>query len=339
MRPRIVVFTGGQEEHAALSHESGTWMCQYIPRSAYDIVPVAVTKDGQWKVPMGTLPKAGDVARTMEMLFKATAPQEPQKALEKLLNKPVDSIITLLRGKGGDDGAMHATGNMLGIPVAGSNHHTSQHTYNKHRFTHAMSHIAPTPYSELVRHNEQTENTARTLWRDFIAPFFIKPVHGAGSHGVVRILQFPELQHALANARQEKKDILVQEYRPGLELTVTVYSDSTTTPRSLPPTIITPKAASFYNYYEKQRNSGAHFHGVHESDSPLAEQAEAIAQEVYESLGCSGIVTVDMIANEGAIDVLELNTIPSFHVSSPIHHQLQQAGMHPEQLIKSAYSL
>ena len=90
MRPRIVVFTGGQEEHAKLSRESGTWMCQYIPRSQYDVVPVEVTEDGMWKGPVGSLPKGGDIARTIEMLFKATAPQEPAKALEKLLSKPVD---------------------------------------------------------------------------------------------------------------------------------------------------------------------------------------------------------------------------------------------------------
>lgn len=335
MRPRIAVFTGGQEEHAALSREGGAWVCQYIPRSAYDVTPIEVTNDGQWKVPIGTLPKGGDIARTMEMLFKATAPQDPKKALERLLAKNVDSIITLLRGKGGDDGAMHATGDMLKIPVAGSGQYTSQHAFNKHRFAHAISHIAPTPYSYLLRHNEHTEDTARTIWRDFIAPFFIKPVHGSGSHGVVRVQQFEEAQKIITEAKQEQKDILIQEYRPGLELTVTVYPDAKNIPRSLPPTIITPKAATFYNYYEKQRKAGAHFHGVHKSDSSLANQAEAIAEEVYASLGCSGIATIDMIANDGAIDVLELNTIPSFHESSPIHHQLRQARLHPEQLLRS----
>ncbi|MDA1169376.1 MAG: ATP-grasp domain-containing protein [bacterium] len=339
MRPKIVVFTGGQEEHAALSRESGTWMCQNIPRSAYDVTPVEVTSDGQWKVPVGTLPRGGDVARTMEMLFKATAPQEPKKGLERLLAKNVDSIITLLRGKGGDDGAMHATGDMLGIPVAGSGQHTSQHAFSKHHFAHAISHIAPTPYTQLLPHNEHTEDSARTIWQDFLAPFFIKPVNGSGSHGVVRVQQFEQLQQSIAEAKNSKKDILIQEYRPGLELSVTVYSGTDTVPHSLPPTIITPKAALFYTYYEKQRKAGAHFHGVHESDSPLADQAEAIAEEVYTSLGCSGIATIDMIANDGTIDVLELNTIPSFHVSSPIHHQLQQANMHPEQLLKLAYSL
>jgi D-alanine-D-alanine ligase len=335
MRPRIVVFTGGQEEHASVSRESGTWACQYIPRSQYDVTPVEVTHTGEWKVPMGTLPKGGDITRTMEMLFKATTPQEPKKALERLLNKPVDSIITLMRGKGGDDGAMHSMGNLLGIHVAGSGHHTNHTTFNKHRFAHAVSGIAPTPHSYLVRHKETMEDTARRIWSEFITPFFVKPLHGAGSYGIVRVDKFSDLEHAITEAKQAKKDVLIQEYRPGLELSVTVYSDTKDAIHTLPPTIITPKTASFYDYHGKQRSSGAHFHSIHKSDSTLTEQAEAIAQDVYESLGCKGIATVDMIANDGAMDVLELNTIPSFHSASPIHHQLKQAGMHPERLIAS----
>lgn len=335
MRPRIVVFTGGQEEHANTSRESGTWMCQYIPRSKYDVTPVEVTHNGEWKVPMGTLPKGGDIARTMEMLFKATTPQDPKKALERLLNKPVDSIITLMRGKGGDDGAMHSMGNLLGIRVAGSGHHAMNATFNKHRFAHAVSHVTPTPYSRLIQHVETMEDTARNIWSEFITPFFVKPLYGAGSHGIIRVENFSDLEHAITTAKQAKKDVLVQEYRPGLELSVTVYLDQKGAMHALPPTIITPKTSSFYDYHGKQRGTGAHFHSIHESDATLAEQAEAIAQEVYESLGCSGIATIDMIANDGAIDVLELNTIPTFHTGSPIHHQIKQAGIHPENLITS----
>ena len=335
MRPRIVVFTGGQEEHAKSSHESGVWLCQYIPRSKYDVTPVEVTSSGQWKVPMGTLPKGGDVKRTMDMLFQATTPQDPKKALERLLQKPVDSIITTMRGRGGDDGAMHSMGDMLGIHVAGSNHHVSQHAFHKQRFTHAISGIAPTPYSKLVRYTEDIGDAVRNIWSSFISPFFVKPVHGSGSHGVVRVQNVSDLQKTLAHAKEARQDMLAQEYRPGLELSVTIYSDGKNIVRTLPPTIITPKFASFYDYHGKQKDTGAHFHNIHESDSSLADQAEAIARDVYESLGASGIATVDMIANDGAIDVLELNTIPSFHFASPIHHQLSQARMHPEQLIAS----
>lgn len=339
MRPRIVVFMGGEAQHANTSSQSGTWVCQYIPRSQYDVTPVHVTHDGKWKVPLGTLPKTGHVGRTLDMLFSATPPQEPNKTLERLFTRPVDSIITLLRGKGGDDGALHAWGDMLKIPVMGSGHATSQIASDKHRFSHIVRDIAPVPYSRLLRHTMQPEEIADELRGEFMPPFFIKPVAGAGSHGIIHVQSERDISTATRALQKNPQDVVLQEQLPGSELTVTVYPNSKGLLATLPPTIVTPKGASFFDYHSKQREHGAHFHSVHESDTSVIQQAQEIARDVYMSLGCSGVATVDMVANGNVIDVLELNTIPTFHPGSPIHHQLQTAGMHPEEFVRSAYNL
>lgn len=339
MRLRIVVFMGGQKEHASMSSQSGKWLCQYIPRSQYDVTPVHVGHDGTWKVPLGTLPKTGDVARTIDMLASVTEPQEPTKAMERLFSKPVDSIITVLRGKGGDDGAMHGMGNLLKVRVTGSGYHTSQIASHKHRFAHAVRDIAPTPYSQLFSHTAILEELEDELRSEYIPPFFIKPATGSGSHGIIHVQFDKDISRAIRALQKNPQDVVVQESLPGIELTVTVFSDSKGALHTLPPTIVTPKGAAFYDYHTKQREKGAHFHSVHESDKTLVQQAEEIARDVYSSLNCSGIATVDMIADGSNIDVLELNTIPTFHTASPIHHQLQTAGMHPEQLIRLGFSL
>ena len=339
MRPRIVVFSGGQEEHAGISSQSGKWLCQYIPRSQYDVVPVEVTHEGKWKVPLGSLPKTGPVGRTMDMLSSVTQPLAPSDALDRLFSKPVDSIITVLRGKGGDDGALHSMGALLGIRVAGSNHHTARSSSHKHQFAHSISDIAATPYSHLVRHTMSAEEIESELRGEFMPPFFIKPVHSENSHGIVRVDSLSHLRRAIESAKQHSQDFIVQEHAPGLELTVTVYMDQKGAIHALPPTIVTPKGSAFYDYHTKQRDGAAQFHTVHSSDKSLAEQAEEIARDVYESLSCQGVATVDMIADAGAIDVLELNTIPTFHPASPILHQLKEAGLHPEDLIRQGYLL
>lgn len=339
MRPRIVVFMGGQKEHASASSQSGTWACQYIPRSQYDVTPVHITHDGKWRVPLGTLPKTGDVTRTIDMLASITEPQEVTRALERLFAHPVDSIITLVRGKGGDDGAMHAMGDMMGIRVAGSGHHTSHIASHKDRFAHAIRDIASTPYSRFIPHTINAEDLEHELRGEFVPPFFIKPAMGTGSHGIIHVQSAKDTSRAIHELQKNPRDIVIQEHLPGMELTVTVFSDAKHVLHTLPPTVITPKGTSFYDYHSKQRQNGAHFHTVHESDKNIIEQAQEIARDVYTSLGCSGIATVDMIANGHTIDVLELNTIPMFHTASPIHHQLASKGMHPEQLMKLAYSL
>ncbi len=334
MRPRIVVFTGGQKEHATASLESGKWVCEYMPRLQYDITPVEVTPEGKWKVPLGALPKTGHVHRTMDMLSSITEALEPHQAFGRLFSKPVDSIITLLRGTGGDDGAMHSMGNMLKVHVASSGQHTSEIASHKHRFAHAIRDIAPTPYSRFISHTMTAENLENELRQEFIPPFFIKPATGAMSHGIIHIQSDEDIPRAIRMFQKNPQEMLVQEQLPGMELTVTIFTDSKLILHTLPPTIITPKGASFYDYHSKQRESGAHFHPVHKTDSTIIEQAQEIARNVYNELECKGIVTIDMIANDGAIDVLELNTIPTFHPASPIIHQLKTARMHPSELLR-----
>ena len=116
-----------------------------------------------------------------------------------------------------------------------------------------------------------------------------------------------------------------------------VQTDANGKLHALPPTVVTPKAASYYDYRTKQNDNGAHFHPVHETDSALVQQAEYIAEDVYRSLRMNGIVTIDMMAHDGAVDVLDVNTIPSFHSASPIHHQLKHAGIHPENFLSGLF--
>ncbi len=335
MKPRVVVFYGGDAEHANSSRESGAWICRYIPKSEYDVTPVAVTPDGLWKVPLGSLPKIGNSKRAMDMLAEATPAQDPTQAFDRLLNRPIDSIITVLRGRGGDDGSMHSFGELMHLPVTGSNAHASKLAHNKHHFAHAISDIAPTPYSQVIKKQTPKYDIGTTLRSFFTIPFFIKPVHGAGSHDVMHVRSQQDLEQAIQHIHESLDDSLIQEQRNGDEISITVYRTKNGNITSLPASIVTPRNSSFFNYDTKQTGHDNLFYHNHDEYSSIIRQAETIARDVYESLGCNGIATVDMIADNGAVDVLELNTIPTFTSGTPIIHQLRHAGMHPEVFLKN----
>ncbi|HSX25159.1 MAG TPA: ATP-grasp domain-containing protein [Candidatus Andersenbacteria bacterium] len=334
MKPRVVVFYGGDAEHANTSRESGAWVCRYIPKSEYDVTPVAVTHDGLWKVPLGSLPKSGNTKHAMDMLAEAVPAQDPKQALQRLLNRTVDSIITVLRGRGGDDGAMHSFGELMHLPVKGSNASVSKLAHNKHHFTHAISDVAPTPYSQIIKKQTSEEDIRNILQSFFTIPFFIKPSHGAGSHGVIHVRSQEDLEQSIKNIQNSLDDVLIQEERHGDEIAITVYKEKTGALSSLPASIVTPRNSSFFNYDTKQTGHDNLFYHNHDPRSSIIHQAETIARDVYDSLGCDGIATVDMIADNGAIDVIELNTIPTFTSGTPIVHQLRHAGIHPEELLK-----
>src|SRR5690349_7385596 len=127
-KPHVVVFYGGTSGNQDLSRESGAWFCEYVPRSKYQITPIEILPDGQWKVPLGSLPTSGSVRRMMEKLSDGVRPLPAGEALQRLLNRPVDGFMSLMRGVGGDDGATHSLGHMLHVPVVGSPMHTAQQT-------------------------------------------------------------------------------------------------------------------------------------------------------------------------------------------------------------------
>jgi D-alanine-D-alanine ligase-like ATP-grasp enzyme len=213
-KPRIIVFYGGSAGNFDLSAETGRWICQYIPRHTYDVVPVEVTADGKWKVPLGSLPRTGPIGRTFQMLSKAVRALSPAKALERLMHRPVHGFVTVVRGRGGDDGSLHSLGQALHVPVVGSPHSTCQITSNKHLFSHAVSEIANTPFTHRFRGGVPVETIIDDIRDQFLPPLFIKPACEEGSYGIEHVGSIDELASAISKAHHSG-DILLQEKLAG----------------------------------------------------------------------------------------------------------------------------
>lgn len=335
MRPRVVVFYGGTTSNHDLSKQTGRWACQYIPREHYDITPVEVTPEGQWKVPLGQLPRRGDVGRVIDMLSEAVRPVPPAQALEKLqASRPADYFFTLVRGVGGDDGALHSLGHILNIPVVGSSHDTCQKTSNKHIFTRAIEDVTTAPYSRFFKRTTPLEDIVNTVRQEFLPPLFIKAVHEEGSAGIIQVENFDELIPALQRFIPHQ-DILLQEKSEGTEFSVTLYEDQRGAVHALPPTIIVPQKSSFYDSLSKRLPGRVALHTPATLDNPVLEEAKLIARDIYDELGCKGMATVDMVAGDHTVDVLEVNTVPSFSGIAPLPQQLKTAGLHPAAFLDS----
>ncbi|MGH7930501.1 MAG: ATP-grasp domain-containing protein, partial [Candidatus Binatia bacterium] len=175
------------------------------------------------------------------------------------------------------------------------------------------------------------ESVGSEIQEEFMPPFFVKPAAEEGSWGIEMIENLDDLQSTLKVALSNH-DILVQEYLPGQEVAVTLFKDSKDKLHALPATLVVPQKAAFYDHLSKRIPGRAVLH-TPDRHNTVSEEAEAIARGVYEELGCEGIVTVDMIAGDHLMDVLEINTIPSFGGISPLVHQLRAAGYHPSQIL------
>ncbi len=269
----------------------------------------------------------------MEMLQAAVPALSPAQALPRLLSREPDAFFTLLRGVGGDDGRIQNLAETVGAANVGSPSLTCVTTADKQACARAIGMVALTPVSLPVPQRAEPEEAAATLPEDFSYPLFVKPNAAEGSTGVSRVEKAEDLPAAIA-AAQAVGDVLLQEEQPGTEMTVTVFEDHTGRIRVLPPTIIQPKVATYFDSLAKRRGGRVALVTAKTAE-PETARAMEVARDVYLALGCQGVATIDMVMHGNDVDVLEVNTVPTITAHTPLLGQLAAAGLHPSQFVDS----
>ncbi|MBI3250604.1 MAG: ATP-grasp domain-containing protein [Candidatus Andersenbacteria bacterium] len=330
MRPRIAVFYGGEAANHDLSMETGTWVCQYVPRGEYDITPIEVTSQGKWKVPLGNLPRSGSVTTTLKRLSEAVKPVIPAEGINRLLSRPIDGVVTVVRGHGGDDGALHSFGSLINAAVAGSPLAACQQTSDKYAFNQSVSDIVNTPYTQRFSKKMSVDSIVSEIQEDFLPPLFLKPATQEGSFGIEHV-ESPHQLKAAVSRIVTTSDLIAQEALPGTEYAVSVAQDERGKIHTLPSVAVHPTKASFYDHLAKRRDGRVQLHTA--DHSPITEELEEIAQEIYEELGCRGVVTMDFVVNGDDISILEANTVPTLSSHTPLVQQLKAGGLHPSILL------
>lgn len=332
-KPRIAVFFGGTSSNHDLSSQTGHWICQYIPREKYQVTPVHLTPDGRWQVPLGTLPQAGNVSRVIDMLFAAVPPVPPAQGLARLTNHHAPAaLLTVIRGPGGDDGSLHGLGAMLAVPVVGSPRHACTLACDKHATSLATEEITSAPHLRRWRRHVPVDEIVADTRHEFTPPLFIKPASEEGSVGISHVHTINSLHQAIHHARQQG-DVIAQESIPGQEISLTLLEDAGGRIRVLPPTLIIPQKAPFYDALAKRRAGRVKLHTPPIPDNPVLAEAAMIARDVWEALGCRGLAQIDLVANDDGLHLLEVNTAPTATETTPLLHQLRAASLPPAAML------
>lgn len=321
------MFLGGAADNRDLSLETGRWVSQHLPRRRYDVVPIHITTDGSWQVPLGSLPATGDASRALAMLMAAVPALPAAQALPRLLSREPDVLFTVLRGPGGDDGSIQHLAQTAGMAAVGPTATTCMTCAHKQACAKALEPVAFSPFMFSVRPGQEY---------DFGRPVFIKPLSAEGSIGVQRV-EFPqELPGAIA-AAANFGEVVAQEARVGQELSVTVYADEAGAIRVLPPTAVVPHKAKYFDALAKRRAGRVELREL-PMENPLGRKAMDLARDIYELLGGRGVITIDMVASGDALEVLEVNTVPVASLQAPLPRQLTAAGIHPTTFVDSVVS-
>jgi len=313
---RVAVLYGGTSAEHEVSVVSARSVLAAIDRDKYDVVPIAITKSGEWLLPdrapqelkaaEGSLPEVGGgqavVLRQGGELLASRARTEA----------PIDVVFVLLHGPGGEDGTVQGLLETLGVPYVGAGVAASalgmDKSLQKAVFATAgipVAHWIAITEAEFARDPQATVRRARDA---IDLPAFTKPANLGSSVGVSKSRTAEELQRGIESAFSHDHTILVEQAIEGRELECAVLGNDE--PDASVVGEVVP-AHEFYDYEAKYLIEGSKLVIPAEVPDEISDQIRRYAVEAFQAIGCTGMARVDFFLGSSIL-LNEINTIPGF---------------------------
>lgn len=336
-----VIFGGRSGEHDVSLMSARSIMAALDPKSdtsfnfgampagktnqeKYNVVPIAITRDGKWVIgenlrqnlvdgnvkdltPVVLLPEPGNNT----LYARKDTPQgivlEPMCTL--------DVVFPVLHGSFGEDGTIQGLFEMAGIAYVGAGVLASSVGMDKILFKDLMkAHDIPTSEYLSFRRDEIESDPQRVIQACEALtayPLFVKPANMGSSVGISKCYNRSDLLEGLIEAAQYDRRILVERGINAREIELSVLGNNQ--PEASSPGEICP-IADFYSYDAKYLDNGTRLYVPAHVDESIIQQAKEMAVKVYQAIDCAGMSRVDFLLDKDSsvLYVNEVNTIPGF---------------------------
>jgi D-alanine-D-alanine ligase len=226
----------------------------------------------------------------------------------------IEAVFLALHGEFGEDGQIQSILRKKGVPYTGSDPGASEASFDKRRCKAILDAAGiPTPRWEVLKKGQ-----ARTL----PLPVVTKPPRQGSSIGIALAKTRAAFPKAMAESLKYDREVLVEAFVPGHELTVGLVDGVV-----LPVIEIRPRGG-FYGYKQKYTKGETEYVCPAKIPAARAARCRALAKATYDALGCRGLGRVDFrMTPKGELFVLEMNTIPGFTETSLLPKAAARAGI------------
>jgi D-alanine-D-alanine ligase len=232
--------------------------------------------------------------------------------------KDIDFALLALHGKFGEDGTVQSVLQTLNIPYSGCNVLSSAVCMDKDTTKKVIKASGINTARWVVVRDEDNYNEAAV--EDLGLPVVVKPNSGGSSVATNLVYNKSEIKSAISEALKYDKEVMVEEYIKGDEITCCILNGE-----MLPVIAIRPQS-NFFDYTSKYSDGGAE-EVVVELQKDLHAVVEKMALDCWESLKCSVYARVDMLIRDGIPFILEVNTLPGMTKNSLFPKSAKAAGM------------
>lgn len=284
---------------------------------------------------------ARGVAAALERAgHSATLVEFAPAMVTQLLSDPPDVVFPITHGALGEDGCLQGMLEVFNLPYVGCGVLASAIGANK-PYAKALWRAAglPVAIEMVIRCEEDLGAGAREIRSRLRGSVAIKPASGGSAIGVKKVgadEPLASLVHGLTEVLALDPAALIEPWIEGQELTCGVL-DINGSARALPPTLILPNRADFYDFASKYAPGGSN----HVCPAPLPasviERVQELAVRAHQVIGGRDMSRVDFIFDaareaDQSLTILEINTLPGMTATSLYPEAAAKAGISFEEL-------
>jgi D-alanine-D-alanine ligase len=310
-RLRVAVLAGGRSSEHDISLASARSVLEALDPDRYEVVNVAIGRDGQWQLE----PRQGPGPVTEGSRGKpGPAETLPVPAAPGTLAAigAVDVVLPILHGPFGEDGTVQGLLELADVAYVGAGVAASALAMDKDLFKKVMRDSGiPVARHHAIRPGDVVENP-------FGYPVFVKPARLGSSVGISKVASEAELGPAVALARRHDEKVLVEEFVRGLEVECGVLGNRVPPPVASLPGAIDTLGHDWYDFASKYDADGMRLVIPPELPQETIELVQRRAVDAFVACECEGLARVNFFVrqDDGEVIVNELNTMPGFTATS-----------------------
>ena len=323
-RLRVALLAGGRSSEHEISLASARSVQGALDPARYDVVSVAIGRDGRWALDSGAGTLVSDTGTRPAETLPVPAVAGTLAALGA-----VDVVFPILHGPFGEDGTVQGLLELADIPYVGAGVAASALAMDKDLFKKVLRDSGiPVARHHAIRLGDEVENP-------FGYPVFVKPARLGSSVGISKVHDEAELGPAVALARRHDEKVLVEEFVRGMEVECGVLGNRQPPPVASLPGRIETLEHEWYDFASKYDADGMELVIPPELPQETIELVQRRAVDAFVASECEGMARVDFFVREGDNEVIvnELNTIPGFTATSVYAKLFAASGIaYPELL-------
>lgn len=339
-KTRIAVLFGGRSAEHDVSILSAANVVKAADRSRYEIVPIAIDRQGRWwlvDLDNGELPRAVPTGGVEVALVPGGGGRLFAMSADGLtFDLPaVDLVFPVLHGPFGEDGSVQGYAEVANVAYVGCGVFASAAAMDKD-FAKRLLRDAGLAVAHGVTLKRDEAVSFDGIVSTLGLPFFVKPVRQGSSVGVGKVRDASSFAACLEEAFRHDDKVLAEEFVEAREIECAVLEDADgRLTVSLPGEIIPAARHGFYTYEAKYIDAdGAIVRAPADVPADVGASAKLIAEAAFRALGCEGMARVDFFLRPDMSLVLnEVNTIPGFTDISMYAKALAAGGISYSEVI------